>query len=282
MSDPVVMTYEPEDVIRRGHASLFREILRELTGSRWLLRQLLKREVVATYKQSILGVGWLILTPLASVVTFLVLDSSGVIDVGEIAVPYPIFAILGMASWQLFSTGLVACTQSLVGAGQMVAKIRFSRKSLVIAAMGRGVVSFAIQIVLVLILLLFYGIWPAPELLLMPLVAVPLVVLTLGLGFVLALLNVVARDVGNVLTTLLMFFLFLTPVLYQKPQSGTFASFSDWNPLYHFVAAGRDLALSGQITQPGGLALASAFALLVFLVGIVVFHVAESRLAERV
>jgi lipopolysaccharide transport system permease protein len=277
-----VATYEPEDAIRRGYASLLREIFSELIGSRWLLQQLIKREIAGSYKQSVLGIAWLVLTPLASVATFLVLDTSGVIDVGEIGAPYPIFAILGMAFWQLFAAGLLACTQSLVGAGEMVSKIRFSRKSLVIAAMGRGVLAFGAQVVLVAILFLFYGVTPRPEILWMPVIALPLIAFALGLGFVLSLLNVVMRDVGNILTTLLTFFLFLTPVLYQKPESGTFATLSDWNPLYHLVSAGRELALSGALLHPGGLALSSAFALLVFVCGTVFFHVSETRLAERV
>lgn len=276
------VTYEPEDAIRRGYLSLLREISRELTGNRWLLQQLFKREVVGTYKQSLLGIAWLVLTPLASVGTFLLLDTSGVIDVGRIAAPYPVFAILGMAFWQLFATGLVACTQSLVGAGDMVAKIRFSRKSLVIAAMGRGVVAFAVQLILVAVLFLYYGLVPKAGILLMPLIALPLVGLTLGLGFLFSLLNVVARDVGNILATLLTFLLFLTPVLYQKPESGFLSTLSDWNPLHHLVVAGRDLALTGGLSQPSYFAAASAFAVFVFVCGTVVFHVTETRLAERV
>ena len=116
----------------------------------------------------------------------------------------------------------------------------------------------------------------------MPLIALPLVALTLGLGFFLSLLNVISRDVGNFLTTLLTFLLFLTPVLYQKPESGFLSTLADWNPLHHLVVASRDLALTGGLSEPSTFAAASAFALFVFVSGTVVFHVTETRLAERV
>lgn len=281
MPDAAV-SYEPEGAIGRGYPALGREIWRELVGSGWLIRQLFRREIVGTTQQSLLGLGWLVLTPLASVATFFLLDSAGVIDVGELDAPYPLYAVLGIASWQLFASGLVACTQSLAGAGEMLTKIRFSRKALVIAALGRGVLAFAVQLGLVALLLGVYGVAPRAELLWLPFVVLPLLALTLGLGFVLSLLHVVARDVGNALTTLLTFGLFLTPVLYAKPATGLLALASDWNPLYHLVVAGRDLALAGAIAQPAAFAASSLLAFGVLVVGTLVFHVSESRLAERV
>ena len=145
--------------------------------------------------------------------TMFVLNGAGVFNVGAMSVPYPLYAILGTALWGPFATGLVASSNSLVAAGPMITKINFSKKSLVIASMGQALLAFIIQLCLVLVLLVYYRIAPSPAILLVPLLIVPLVLFTLGLGFVLSMLNGVVRDVANVLALLVTFLLFLTPVL---------------------------------------------------------------------
>jgi len=142
-----ITTYEPDNSLKKGYISLFREIFNEVKNNKWLTYQLFKRDFIAVYKQSFIGILWVLLVPLVSVGTFIVLNQSGIFNIGEIDVPYPIYALLGMAFWQLFATGVVACSNSLVSAGAMLTKINFSKKSLVIASTGRSIVTFLIQFV---------------------------------------------------------------------------------------------------------------------------------------
>ena len=230
-------TYEPDNSLRRGYLSIFGEIYREIKRNRWLTYQLFRRDLLATYKQSFIGILWAIIIPIVSVGTFIVLNQSGIFAIGEIDIPYPVYAILGMAFWQLFSTGLIMGTNSLVKAGPMVARINFSRKSLVIASVGQSIVSFLILLVVVAVLFAYYGIAPSWAILLIPVMVVPIMLLTLGLSFVLSVLNGVVRDVGNILAVLMTFLMFLTPVLYAKPTTGILAFLTDFNPLYYLVSA---------------------------------------------
>jgi lipopolysaccharide transport system permease protein len=211
-----------------------------------------------------------------------VLNQSGVFTIGDINVPYPIYAILGMAFWQLFSTGLVVSSNSLIKAGSMIAKINFSKKSLVIASTGQSIVSFLIQFVLVGVLFIYYQIAPSTATLLIPLLVIPIMFLTLGLGFILSLLNGVVRDIGNILSILMTFLMFLTPVLYARPTIGILATVTNYNPLYYLVSAPRDLVLMGTIPEWRGLLIASIVSAIVFVVCLIVFHLTETRVAERI
>jgi lipopolysaccharide transport system permease protein len=213
-----ITTYEPDNSLKKGYLSIFSEILNELKKNRWLTYQLFKRDFFAIYKQSFIGILWALIIPLVSVGTFIVLNQSGIFNIGDINVPYPIYAILGMAFWQLFSTGLVASSNSLVAAGSMITKINFSKKSLVIASTGQSIVSFLIQFVLVSILFVYYWIAPSIAILLIPITIIPIMLLTLGLGFILSLLNGIMRDIGNMLGVFMTFLMFLTPVLYALYQ----------------------------------------------------------------
>ena len=277
-----ITTYEPDNSLKKGFLSMFSEIFNELKKNRWLTYQLFKRDFFAVYKQSFIGILWVLIVPLVSVGTFIVLNQSGIFNIGDIDVPYPIYALLGMAFWQLFATGLVAGSNSLVAAGAMITKINFSKKSLVIASSGQSIVTFIIQFVFVCILFVCYWLAPSIAILLVPIVVIPLMLLTLGLGFFLSLFNGVVRDIGTMLTLFLTFLMFLTPVLYAKPTTGILATATNYNPLYYLVLAPRELVLTGTITEWGGFLVASAISVIVFIVCLVVFHLTETRVAERI
>ena len=147
MKNELIRTYEPDNVLKQGFFRIFQDIFSEIIKNRWLTFQFFKRDFLAIYKQSLIGVLWAVVIPLVSVGTFVILNSSGIFSVGELNIPYILFAVSGISLWQLFSTGLISSSNSLVKAGNMIMKINFSKKSLVLASLGQSLVSFLIQIV---------------------------------------------------------------------------------------------------------------------------------------
>jgi lipopolysaccharide transport system permease protein len=283
MTEPtIVTTYEPDNSLKKGYLSIFTEISNDIKKNKWLTYQLFKRDFFALYKQSFIGVLWAFIIPLVSVGTFILLNRSGIFSIGDINVPYPIYAILGMAFWQLFSTGLITSSNSLVKAGSMIAKINFSKKSLVIASAGQSIVSFLIQLTLVIILFIYYKIAPSTAILLIPLFMIPIMLLTLGLGFIFSLLNGIVRDIGNILSILMTFLMFLTPILYAKPPTGILAQITNYNPLYYLTSVPRELVLTGTITEWKGFLISSAISIIIFVICLIVFHLTETRVAERI
>ncbi len=280
--EKAVATYEPDNSLKKGYLHIFTEILREFKQNRWLIYQLFKRDFVTMYKQSFVGVLWAFIIPIASVGTFIVLNRSGVFSIGDIDVPYPIYAILGMTFWQLFSTGLIAGSDSLVKAGPMIGRINFSKKALVIASIGRAIISFLIQMSLVAILFGCYRITPSVETILLPVTISVIVLFTLGLGFILSLINGVIRDIGNVLPIFMTFLMFLTPILYANPEVGILASITRYNPLYYMISACRDLVLTGNVPLSRGYLATSAASIVVFIMCLIAFHLTETRITERV
>ena len=278
----IITTYEPDNSLKKGYLSIFSEIFTELRKNRWLTYQLFKRDFFAIYKQSFIGILWALIIPLVSVGTFIILNRSGIFTIGDIDVPYPIYAILGMAFWQLFSAGLVASSNSLVKAGSMIARINFSKKALVIASIGQSIVSFVIQFILVGILFACYRIAPSIAILWVPLIIIPIMLFTLGLGFILSLLNGIVRDVGNILSILMTFLMFLTPVLYVKPTTGMLARVTEYNPLYYLVSVPRDLVLMGRAPELKDFLVASVISVIILIICLIAFHLTETRIAERV
>lgn len=277
-----ITVYEPDNVLKNGYFSMFREIFSELTGNKWLIFQLFKRNLLKVYKQSILGVLWVLIFPLLSVLTFVILNSSGVFSLGRMKVPYAIFAVFGLSFWQFFSTGLIAACNSLVEAGSMIVKINFSKKSLVLASSGQAFISSLIQFVLIIILFFIYNFSPTLYIVLTPILILPLILLTIGLGLIFSILNGILREIGTILSVLMTFLMFLTPILYIKPESGILATISDYNILYYLITFPRDLVLTGNRSGFLLYLYSSIAALLLWIVSILIFHMTESRVTERI
>lgn len=277
-----VTIYFPDKSIKQGYPSLFKEMVSDVINSKWLTWQLFKRNFNALYRQSLLGITWALIVPLVTVGVFIFLNASGIFNMGFITIPYPLFAVAGIALWQLFSVGLTSSANSLVGAGSMITKINFVREPLVISAVIQGIIPSLIQIGVLFVLFAWYQIIPPLTALLVPLATIPLLVLTLGLGFIFSLINAVLRDVGNVVSMIIMFSLFLTPVLYAKPASGIAAVASQYNPLYYLVSVPRDLLVFGGTVEWQGYMYSTLFAFVVFLICWTAFHLTTTRIAERI
>jgi len=277
-----IKTYEPDNSLKKGYRSMFKEIFNEIKDSRWLTWQLTRRNFFSFYRQSIIGVFWAFIIPGVSVSTFIVLNRAGIFTVGHITVPYSIYAVSGIAFWQLLSSGLVASSESLAQVGQMVSKINFSRKSLVFACMGKSLLSFLVQFVLLCILFIIYGFKPSIFILLLPIIIIPIILLTIGLGFILSLVNAIIRDVGAIISTLLTFLMFLTPIWYAKPTTGFFAVVTKYNPLYYLISVPRELILMGTISGWKGYLASSIMVVFIFIVCLIIFHLTETRIAERI
>jgi lipopolysaccharide transport system permease protein len=277
-----VTTYEPDNSIKRGYLSIFLEIFHDIKSNKWLTYQLFKRDFLAIYKQTFVGVMWLAVIPIANVGLFAVLNGAGILNTGKISVPYSIFAVSGILFWQLFSSCIMASCNALVNAGAMIIKINFSKKSLVIASIGQSILAFFVQVVVLGLLFFLYSIKPHITIILIPLFAVPVLLLALGLGFMISLLNGVFRDMANILAFCMTLLMFATPIFYAKPIDGLLAKLTQCNPLYYLISVPRDVILFERTLEWKGFWISSIAAALVFVVCLLVFHLTETRIAERV
>lgn len=274
--------YVPDKAIQEGFVALWKGMFSEIKSSKWLIFQLFLRDIKSMYKQSFVGIFWTLVIPFITLGTFVLLNRSGVFSLGDIDVPYPIFAILGLAFWQIFSAGIIACTNSVTNAGGMIAKINFPREALVFASIGQALIAFLIQIVVVVVFFVYYSFTPHWMILLLPLAFIPVVLLTLGLGLIFSIVNGIMRDLGKIIGILMSFLLFLTPVMYAKPQSGLLGVMTKYNPLYYLVSGPRDLALKGSLSEPVGYFYSVVLAFVLFFLCWMVFHLTETRISERV
>ncbi len=254
----------------------------ELWFGRGLMWRLFLRDLSARYRQSVFGYVWAVMPAIVTTLVFTYLRLGGTLPIGETSFAYPAFLLLGLTVWQLFSTGLTRTAQSLANARAIIVHINFSRETLVIAAFGESVFNFLIRLILIVGVFAWYGIVPVWTTVFVPLILIPLALMTIGLGFLLALANGVFRDIANSLTLILMFAMFMAPVIYPPPTQGMKVLFNYLNPASPFIIATRDLVIDGTLSQPYGLLWMSVAGVVVFFAGWRVFNLAMTRVAERV
>lgn len=262
--------------------SFWKEMFTELLQSRELIIRFSLRDVSTRYKQSVLGILWTFIIPVFTVGTFIYLNYSGIFNLDETSIPYPAYALLGVTLWQLFANGISACTGSLAGAGSLIGKINFAKESLIFSSLGQAIFDFSINAVLVAAVFAIYQITPSWTIIFLPLALIPLILLVLGFGFILSVLNAVIRDTSKIVPLAMTFLLFITPVLYPAPTIEPMMTMNKINPIGILVTGARDLVIEGGLTQPVEFMYVSIFSLFLFLFSWRAFHMMEPRIAERI
>jgi lipopolysaccharide transport system permease protein len=186
--------------------------LRELWRFRELVYFLALRDVKVRYKQTALGVAWVLLQPLLAMGIFsIVFGSRGLTTAG---VPYPLWVISALVPWFYFANATAGASGSVVSNTQLISKVYFPRLAIPLAAVLANLVDLAIGLLLLLVLLPIFGVAPGWELLAVPLLVLLLVMATLGVSVWLSALDVQYRDVRYAVPFLMQVWLFATPVIY--------------------------------------------------------------------
>jgi lipopolysaccharide transport system permease protein len=188
--------------------------LRELWQFRDLLFTLAARDLKLRYKQTLLGVIWVILQPLLAAGVFsFVFGIVAKLPSGK--VPYLVFSYAGLLGWNLFSGVLTRITGSLVANSHLIAKVFFPRLILPLSSIGSVLVDFSVAAVMMAVLMMIFHVAPSPMLALLPLWMLVLTAIALGTGLVAAALAVSYRDVQYIMPVFTQILLYASPVAYS-------------------------------------------------------------------
>ncbi|MBC7931040.1 MAG: ABC transporter permease [Rubrivivax sp.] len=276
-----VAIYTPASELRSPLA-LLAEMWHDLVASRELAWRLMLRDLSAQYRQSFLGVVWAFLPPIALAAGFTLAGDAKVINVAATELPYPAYVMLSMMLWQTFVESLNGPVQAVANAKQMLTRINFPREAIVLAKLGEVFFNFAVKLVLIVAVFVWYDVPVTRAAFLAPAALVTLIVLGTFLGLLLAPVGALYQDVANGLTVFTSLWLFLTPVVYPVPAVGTFAAIVKANPVTPLLVTTRELATTGVVSDPYRFLAVSAAALVGLLVTWVIFRLAMPFVIERV
>ena len=269
-------------VVIRPTSGLLPPRLKELWQYRELFAFLVWRDIKVRYAQTLLGAFWTLFQPLAMMLVFAYAFAKlANIDTGD--VPYPLFALSGLALWLFVSRGVLAGATSLVANIPLVTKTSSPRIIIPLAAVASAFIDLLIGLGLFFVFALAYGELPTWRYAFAPLLILLVVLLTIGLALFLSALNVRYRDVGQALPFLVQLWFFLSPVAYSLHTPGlSWATVVQaFNPLVGLIEAFR-WTLLGTARPHGLLLVAAVTAITIFVGGLLYFSQAERTLADDV
>lgn len=279
-----------------GKSGGVRAKVQELLDYRYLLRNLVKRDLKSRYKNSFLGILWSLLNPLAMMLVFTLLFS--VLGRDGAQRQYAIFVLVGLIPWNFFTGSLMRGTSSVVGNSSLVKKVYFPRELLPLSSVLSNLVNFGIAFLVLVLFLYIFGLGLSVHALWVPAILITQIIFTVGLVLLLGGLNVFYRDVLMILEVVVLAWFFLTPVFYSLDVFGdtatlfgvTFdpAQVMRWiNPMASIIDGYRTV-LWGTSESTGPVSMNPAYlfrtlvtSVVILLLGYFVFNRLDHKFGER-
>ncbi len=261
---------------------LFNLRLREFWAYRELLYFMVWRDVKVRYKQTAIGVAWVILQPLLTMLVA-TLFFGKLAKLPSQGLPYSVFCFAAVVPWSYFATALTNATNVVVENQRVITKVYFPRLILPFSATLSGLVDLSIGMVVLLIFTFAHGIRPTSTLLLLPAFLLLAVLTVLGVGLWLSALNALYRDVRYLIPFIVQFWTLASPVYYSSSMvPERYRWFYGLNPMAGVIDGFR-WALTGTGNAPTSTLLAStAMVCIVLFGGLIFFNRMEGSIADRV
>jgi lipopolysaccharide transport system permease protein len=253
--------------------------IKELMGSGTLFGFLLWKEIRVRYKQTSVGILWIVLQPLLEMAIFTLIF--GHLFERYSNIPYPLFVYAGLAPWMFFSSGISSATSSFVSHADMIKKIYFPRFIIPLAIVLSKGVDFLVAFLVLMIMMFLYGVQLTPLIALFPALFLLLYLLTAGISLWTATLHGLYRDVGLIVPYFLRIGIFLTPVIYPLHSiHERWQNILAFNPLSGIILAFRSVMLGMDPVPWGQLGIDALVVFVIFVSGLFFFRKMEHRLLD--
>lgn len=257
---------------------------RELWEYRDLFYFLAWRDFKVRYKQTIIGAAWAVIRPLLTMVVFTIVFGNLAKLPSEGEAPYAIMVFTAMLPWYFFATTLSESANAVVNNSAMISKVYFPRIIVPTAPLFVNLIDFAISFVILLGLMIYYRFVPSPYLALMPLFLIQAGMAALGLGYLIAALNVKYRDFRYVVPFIVQMGLYISPVGFSSqiiPEQ--WRMIYSLNPMVGVIDGFRWMILADQSTLDlQRLYLSIGVSLLLFLLGLNYYSKTEKQFADTI
>lgn len=277
-----ITIYEPNQRLKENWLKTWRNMLANIINSRELIIQLFKRDFLMTYKKSFLGMGWILITPIIGIINWALLNSTGILDPGDVGIPYPAYVLLSTSIWGLFM-GFYSSSAGTLGAGEgFIMQVNFPHESLLVKQSLQHIINFAITFILNIAVLLLFGVTPDWKIVLFPILTIPLFLLGSSLGLIVGVLSIVSFDVGNVINRILGLLLYITPVIYApNTDNELLSTIIKYNPLTYLIGIPRDTLIYGETSDWLSFLVVSSISAVLFLISLRLFYVSEGQVIEK-
>jgi len=276
----VVTVYDASSEIR-SPVKLIKNIVADFMAGRELAWRLFLRNIRGLYRQTLLGLFWAFLPPIANTAVWIFLDKAGVFDMGDTAVSGTVYILTGMILWQAFIDAFQMPLAMLNKNRNMISKLNFPRESLLMVGVGEVLFDLMIRMLLLIPAFIIFQVAVHPTILLGLFAIVGLILFGTALGLLIMPFGSLYQDVGRFLGMVTPFWMILTPIIYT-PKTDFPGSLLNWvNPASPLVILARDWLLLGSTDHLSVGLIFAAAVLPLLLAGLIVYRISIPVLIER-
>lgn len=277
-----VTIYEPNQRQKIGFFKIWLRLFGNIIKSRELIWQLFKRDFIGQYKKSFLGIAWFIISPVIGILQWVFMNMTGVLNPGDVGIPYPAYVLLGTSIWSLFMGFYDAGVKTLQAGTGFIMQVNYPHEALLIKQTAQFLAIFILGFLMNMVVLLFFGVIPHWKIIFFPILTLPLFFLGAGIGLITSVISVVAMDLEKGITILLGLLMYVTPVIYSpKYNNPVLQDIITWNPLTYLISGIRDIIITGTLEFPDRFIYASIFSLFFFLFAWRLFFLSEDKVIEK-
>lgn len=264
-----------------------RKYFKNFMKYRYLLGELVKKNVKLQYRNSILGVFWTFLQPLLTMIVLTLVFGTLFGKKGSGVVNYPTYLLCGRLLYEFYSQATKKAMRSIVQNATIVKKVYVPKYIYPLSNVLSTFVTFSISLLVLVFVMAYFMIFTNTEMrptLYMFLAIVPILILCLlcvGVGMLLATLQVFFRDVAYLYDVFCMLLFYATPIFYVKDQLGHKGALMDYvfmaNPLYSIVSMFRSCVLYGEIWNWHWFSYSLGFSVVFLIIGVFAFYKLQDK-----
>jgi lipopolysaccharide transport system permease protein len=257
------------------------ESIKGYKSSFHLAKQLAKRDISSQYRQSVLGVFWIIIPIVLNAMVWVFLQSTGTINLTPTKIPYPLFALVGTTIWSILGECLNMPISTVNGNRSIITKINFEKEALLSLGFMKIGFNLLIKLGMILFFILYFQIVPTVSLLLFFPFLVLMMIFFIAIGTIISPIGILYTDISRFIPISLQLLMYITPVLYVVPKSGLMQTVMSINPLSYIITDIRN-TLTGMPIENGFFWLTFGLVTLVLIfIAMIVYRVSMPVITER-
>ena len=278
----IVTVYEPNSRKKINFFKTWAIMIENIICSRELIIQLFKRDFLMAYKKSFLGMGWIFISPVIGIISWVFMNLTGVLNPGDVGIPYPAYVLLSTSIWGLFMGFYSSAAGTLSAGTGFINQVNYPHEVLLVKQTAQQLANFFITFIVTLIVLCLFGVFPHWKIIFFPILMLPLFFLGAAIGLVVSVVGVVAADLQKGADFLLGLVLYITPVVYSaKIDNPLLQKIIQWNPLTYLIGGVRDIIIYGNFEYIDRFLMATGFALVIFMLSWRIFYISEDKVIEK-
>ena len=248
----------------------------------YLARLFVFRDFKAKYKTSYIGYIWEVAPSISTALVWIFLRSSGAVSLEETPIPFPAFVLIGNIMWSVISESLSKPMEMFIKNSAIITKINIPKESLLLMGFFNILISHAIKMILVVLVLIFFGLMPSLSFLYFIPIFLATVVLFMSIGVLLLPLEYMLPDIARIKQYGLMFFMYFAPVMYMIPKQGFLSSIMRWNPVSYVIDGLRNSISGLPVNNDVFFMVYGIVALGFFLIATVLYRVMSPIIIQRI